>query len=440
MSGLIAVDRVTIAPNRQRRDLDDEKLAELARSIKTAGLLHAIVCRDNAASPGSPILVAGERRLRAVQLAHKLGWGFSYAGAVVPAGQIPFTLLGDLDAIHAEEAELEENVKRKDLTWQERAAAEGRLHSLRSSQAALRGDVQSVRATATEIHGRGDGYYQDAVRTNLVVAQHLADPDVAKAATAKDALKVLKRKEEVRANTAKAKELGLVSVSELHTCLNMDFRQFVTTDNRTFDVILTDPPYGIDASDFGDSGGKIVSGEEAHRYDDSYEAWQKLIEGFTAWLMLATKPQAHAYVFCDFDRFHELKKWMEIGGWSVHRTPIIWHKAGNGGRVPWPDSGPRRHYEIILYAVKGKKPVNYIGPDVISVPNDDNLGHGAQKPVALYAELLRRSVRPGDRALDCFCGTGPIFPAAHELKVLATGIELDPATYAIAAQRLKDLK
>jgi len=438
MTHLVDLAAIRILPNRQRRDLDDEATADLARSLRTSGLLHPPVCRTDPENPAGIVLVAGERRLRAISMAHKLGWQFNHGGSPVPAGQVPVTLIGELDAIAAEEAELEENVKRKDLTWQERAAAEARLHSLRSAQALSRGGSQTVRATAEEVYGRGDGYYQDAVRTNLLVAKHLADPDVAKAPSAKDALKVLKRKEEVARNTARAAELGAKTASELHALLNMSCLNWIPADR--YDVVLSDPPYGIDASDFGDSGRKIVAGPEAHRYDDSYKAWQVLMQKFVVLMDTATVPQAHAYLFCDFDRFHELKRYVELVGWRVHRTPLIWHKAGNGGRVPWPTSGPRRHYEIILFAVKGDKPVNFIGPDVISVPNDDNLGHGAQKPVALYLELLRRSARAGDKVLDPFCGTGPIFPAAHEVKCLATGIELDAANYAIAAKRLGDLK
>lgn len=440
MAHLVALDSIQIAPNRQRQDLDEETIAELARSIKAAGLLHAPVCRTHPENAGIPILVAGERRLRAIKMAHALGFTIHYEGRAIPAGQVPISLLGELNAIQAEEAELEENVKRKDLSWQERAAAESRLHNLRSAQAAQRGGAQTVRKTAEEIHGRGDGYYQDAVRTNLVVANHLGDPDVAKAATAKDALKILKRKEDVARNVARAKELGRETATDLHQCFNVSFRDLRVSETTLFDVILTDPPYGIDASDFGDSGGKIVQGSESHRYDDSHANWKTLALDFAEMSWQVTKPQAHLYAFCDFDRFHELKPLLESFGWNVHRTPLIWHKSGNGGRVPWPTSGPRRHYEIILYAVKGGKPVNFIGADVISCPNDDNLGHGAQKPVAVYLELLRRSARAGDKVLDPFAGTGPIFPAAHELKCLATGIELDPATYAIAAKRLSDLK
>ena len=72
--------------------------------------------------------------------------------------------------------------------------------------------------------------------------------------------------------------------------------------------------------------------------------------------------------------------------------------------------------------------------------SDANLGHHAQKPVALYDNLLRRSARAGDYILDPFCGTGPVFPAAHALRCRATGIEIDDVACGIAANRLTALK
>jgi site-specific DNA-methyltransferase (adenine-specific) len=95
---------------------------------------------------------------------------------------------------------------------------------------------------------------------------------------------------------------------------------------------------------------------------------------------------------------------------------------------------------MILFAIKGKKRVTQIFPDVISVQSDPNLGHQAQKPVGIYKDLLRRSCRPGDSVLDPFAGTGTIYPACHELKLKATGIELSAAACGIAAQRIKELK
>jgi site-specific DNA-methyltransferase (adenine-specific) len=70
---------------------------------------------------------------------------------------------------------------------------------------------------------------------------------------------------------------------------------------------------------------------------------------------------------------------------------------------------------------------------------DEQLGHGAQKPVELFRNLLARSCRPGDTVLDPFAGSGTIFPAAHDLKVLATGIEMEPQYYGMCVKRIEEL-
>ena len=130
---------------------------------------------------------------------------------------------------------------------------------------------------------------------------------------------------------------------------------------------------------------------------------------------------------------------MRKAGWYVFRTPLINFKT-NSGRVPLPDRGPRRQYEILLYAIKGDKPVTHIYPDVITSQADENMSHGAQKPVAVYQNLLQRSVRPGDTVLDCFAGSGTIFPAAHTFKVKAVGIEQSAEYYGMGLRRIQDIQ
>jgi DNA modification methylase len=92
-----------------------------------------------------------------------------------------------------------------------------------------------------------------------------------------------------------------------------------------------------------------------------------------------------------------------------------------------------------LYAIKGHKKTTAIYPDVITTTADIGLQHGAQKPVALYENLLTRSCLPGDKVLDCFAGSGTIFPAAHNLKLTAVGIEMSTEYYGICLNRLKEL-
>lgn len=92
---------------RFRSDLGD--LDSLKESISRIGLLQPIgITKDN-------ILVYGHRRLEA---AKSLGWK-----------DIPYVLL-EADEYKKKLAELEENMKRKDMTWQEEVRAKAELHRL----------------------------------------------------------------------------------------------------------------------------------------------------------------------------------------------------------------------------------------------------------------------------------------------------------------------
>ena len=459
---------ITIPANRQRREFNLQKLEELKASIelsaaKNTQLLHPPVLRRG--EDGSLILVAGETRLKAIADIFALGGSFRYSGRTFTAedGLIPFTDLGELSALEAKEAELDENIRRMDLTWQEHAAAVKELHELRSAQkqavryeasqlpdpakgAAILSQVapQTIADTAQEVLGRADGYYQDTIRKELIVAKHLDNPAVAAAKTVKEAFKILK-KEETRAEAAQlAVAMGRTSVEETYEILNMDCLVYMAdpTNHGKFDVILTDAPYGMGADEFGNAGGKLSG--TTHQYDDSYEAWFNLMhgpEGVGGWCELSylvAKPEAHAYVFCDIDNFHVLKGAMTAAGWDVFRTPLIAYKQ-NSGRVPRPEHGPRRQYETILYAIKGGKKVNHIYPDVIPCTGDENMGHGAQKPVALFQNLLQRSVKPGDRVLDSFAGSGPLLEAAANCQCYSVLLEAVPAYYGMCLKRAERL-
>lgn len=434
---LIPATDLVILPDRQRKEFDEEYLSELALSIRTSGLLHAAVVRNDGKT-----LVAGESRVRAMQTyIWPLGMTFTYDGETVPHGHIPVVKVSDLSAIDLEEAELSENLKRRDLTWQEKADATARLHRLRQAQRQVEGAVHSVADTARELTGRADGAYHESVRKDLILSQHLANPAVAAAKTAKDAFKILQKQEEQTRHSALALAVGQTFTADVHQAHNIDCLQWMRrldgVQGPRFDVILTDPPYGMGADSFGDGAGRMLGIE--HHYDDSYESWVPLMKEWAILAYAVAKPQAHAYVFCDPDRFQGLKAFMKAAGWYVFRTPLINVKS-NSGRVPLPTMGPRRQYEILLYAIKGDRPTTGIFSDVITSEADEQMGHGAQKPVSLYVDLLRRSVRPGDTVLDSFAGSGTIFPAAHQLKVAATGLELHPASYGKCLERLAALK
>jgi ParB family transcriptional regulator, chromosome partitioning protein len=112
-SPLITVDPGTVAPNPEqpRRAFEPDALAALGDSIRMHGLLHPIVVQREGDSYS---LVAGERRLRAAQLA-----GVSSIPAIVrPAAE---------SSRHQLEIALTENLLRTDLNPMEEAAAYARL-------------------------------------------------------------------------------------------------------------------------------------------------------------------------------------------------------------------------------------------------------------------------------------------------------------------------
>lgn len=439
--------QISLAPNRQRQKFDDAALQELANSIQAIGLQNAIVVRP--VEGEQYVLVSGERRIRAIQNLHFLNKEVRYGGEVIGSPLLPCVSHGELDALHAEEAELDENIRRSDLTWQERANATARISALRNKQfekaqesgsfteQAVAEKAASVAAIAVEVRGSSEGYHQEQTRRELIVSKHLDDPEVSKSKSLDEAMTLLRRREDTQRRVQLAASVGRTFSAELHQALNTDSLAWMKAyTGELFDVVLTDPIYGMGADTFGDSGGKAAG---AHSYEDSYETWKATMPVFAEQSFRVTKPAAHLYAFCDFDRFHELKAFLDDAGWDCFRTPLIWVN-NNKSRTPWVDFGPQRKYELCIYANKGRKPVTRIFPDVVQYTSDDNLGHEAQKPVALYIDLLRRSVAPGDLVLDPFAGSGTIFPAAHELKCKAVGIELLPQHYALCTQRLEKLK
>ena len=430
----VEIHQLSIPDNRQRREFKPEEIVGLANSISQNGLIQPCVVRKGEGD--GFILVAGERRIKAMMYVWNFGQKVKCAGSEFIEGQVPCIYQGEMDPVDAYEMELEENVRRADLTWQEKAAATSRLAELRSLQAERRGEPPpTTKELSQEIRGDSIAGF-DETRKELIVARHLADPDVLKAKSTDEAFKILKRKEETRKNTELAETIGLTFTADVHQLLQGDCLEILPTlKAESFDVILTDPPYGIDADQYGDSGGRTGG---AHFYDDSFETWTNLIKVFAGESFRIAKAQAHLYLFCDIDNFVFLKSYLSAAGWTVFRTPIIWHNP-TAMRAPWPENGPQRKYQLCAYAMKGDRRVLKLSPDLITYQSDDNLGHHAQKPVDLYSDLLRRSVRAGDTVLDPFCGSGPVFPAAHAVKCQAVGIEMNPAAFAIAATRIKTL-
>lgn len=421
---IVEINKIYVDENRQRKTFDDNKISELAQSIESPkGLLHPIVVREK--EDGRYALVAGERRLRAIQSIQLLHNTFVCGRELIQPGFIPVTLINELSPLELEEAELEENILRVDLTLQEQAQAVARLFELRKAQ----NGNQTIKATAEEIYGDS---YTEASRTtvgeHLIIAKHLDDPDVAKAKTRKEALKIIEKK----ANQAHRAELAKTfdtSKTSHELIFGSAFEALPKLPQGKYSCILTDPPYGVEADRFGGQA------KQGHNYKDDLEYAAQCyhlvaVEGYRI-----TKPQASAYVFCDIVNFALWKEIFTDAGWIVWYRPLIWNKKN--GMLPAPDYGPRNTYEAILYAYKENTKLVKLGqPDVLTYGRESEIQHGAQKPPELYLDLLSRSTNPGDYVIDMFAGSGTIFPASNSANVYATGIELVQDNYNLALTRM----
>ena len=418
---LIPSDKLIIPDNRQRRSFDEESIEALANSIQSKGLLHPIVVRRDETTDGY-VLVAGERRFRAMQL---LGWS-----------EFPVTFITDLEPLELREAELEENILRQDLTWQEEARARAELHDLRLAQTE---GAQTLTDTASEIAGKDLRKDKSAGKSpitrlseDIKLAAHLDNEDVASAPNKKEAVKRVKKllDRELTAVLAGRQR----DRASRHTLIHGDsLIELAKLPPSSIDVILTDPPFGVNAHKAMDQS--VVQ----HEYEDTPELAARCYAILAEEGLRIAKPQAHLYCFCEATKFTWFRDCFENAGWYVWKTPLIWWR-GTTGIVPRPEHGPRRTYETIIYGIKGDRPTTGIYPDVLAhleVRGGERL-RAAQKPVSLYADLLQRSVRPGDTVLDPFCGSGTIFPAANRLQVIATGIEMSQEAYNTAHLRMEE--
>lgn len=422
---VIPRSQLSVPENRIRRSFPTAHINSLAGSITRNGLLHPIVVRPSGSGWN---LVCGECRLRAIDSIAENSTSFLCNSTIIDPGSVPVIFANELSPAALKEAELEENLLRRDLSWQDRDRGLAELHALR--QAA--NPEQTVVQTAREVVEKGGGSL-NATQTRItraqVIARNLHRPEVAAARNSHEALQIITRGMEAEFAEALASRTSAVCP---HTFHEGDARVVLPQlPPLSFDTILADPPYAIGADDFGSAG-------TIHTYDDSPDATIPL------WLALAcegfriAKPQATLFLFCDIDWFVFLKGLVEKAGWKPFRTPLIWCKGNAFGNAPWPGAGPRRTHELILFASKGNRQwTKQIADTIVDIPQTaTGGGHAAAKPVALYSRLLSTVGLAGDSVLDPCCGSGTIFPAATALRMKALGIESDPASAQLARGRL----
>jgi DNA modification methylase len=197
--------------------------------------------------------------------------------------------------------------------------------------------------------------------------------------------------------------------------------------DNSIDLIVTDPPYGIDFQ----SARRI----EKERFD-KIEGDKNIDTKFISECFRILKEGSAIYVFTRWDVNNEWMKAVKDSGFEV-KNCIVWdrviHGMGdlNGCYAPC--------YDLIIFATKGKHLLKGKRPkDIIKVQrvNAEKLLHPTQKPISLIKQIIENSSLCGDIILDLYNGSGTTTSAAKQLNRKFIGFEISPEYCKIAEQRL----
>lgn len=420
---LIPIDSIIIdRENRQRRELSN--IEELANSIAQNGLINPIVVIE---TPEGPKLVAGERRLTA----HKhLG-----------LESITVQFFSDLDPVQQHIIELEENVQRVDLSWQDQVKAVADYHELRRQ---LDPDW-SLDRTADSLNMSGA-----SVSRSMLVKRALDEgvPEVIEAPKFSTAYNFAQRREERKKTSAKRdlvaelrgqavptevnsndeeSEAEPAPVNDRHAdIIQADFTRWSSTVlHEPFNFLHVDFPYGVSAGDTkGQSAAKQFGG-----YEDTREVYDQLCRTFVQNLDNFCAPSAHLMFWFSMDYYQETLELLRNAGWRVDPFPLIWFKSDNTGILPDANRGPRRVYETAFFGSRGdRKVVKAVGNAVgAGTPAKGEKIHMSQKSRPMLEHFFRMVVDESTRMLDPTCGSGEAVSVAEAAGAeWSLGLELNP--------------
>lgn len=383
----LKTNEIVVLPERQRKELGD--LSELAASISRFGVLFPLIVRDG------NILVAGERRLRAAMLAGVL--------------EVPVRDFSSLSAIEAEEIELEENIRRKDLTWQETSQAILRLHNIYKNSNpswTIEGTAQKVGITASQL-----GNY-----LSLGEAVKEGDEKVTGIDKMSEAMTVIRRRRAVALEKLSNEILQIddeekpeeqeIKTAKAYPIICADFIEWASTySGPKFDFIHCDFPYGVNLQ----NSGQVSSAFDL--YQDDPDVYWTLLRAFVENFDKFASKSAHVMFWFSmkfyeqtFDALSEIL--------DVQQFPLVWVKSDQKGIVPDAMRQPRRIYETALIATRGDRSIRAVKNNAYHGPTEISRFHISAKPIDMLEYFFEMFIDEQTRMLDPTCGSGNAVYAA----------------------------
>lgn len=390
---------------RQRRELTG--IEDLAASLRDNGLINPILVQRDTLE-----LVAGERRLSAARL---LGWT-----------HIPAQYEDEVEPHVLRTLELEENVRRVDLSWAERCTAIADYDALRR-----RADPSWTQKKTAESLNLDDA----DVSEKIAVASEIAKGNtvVAQAPKYSTALGIVRRTESRR---VQAQTEALQGPRPSEAVLNVDFLEWATAySGPPFNFLHCDFPYGINA----DKRHQGYSHEGLGAYSDTEDEYWALCATLARNLTKLCTESCHIMFWFSMRYYHETKEFFEANtDFALDPFPLIWTKSDNIGLLPDPERGPRRIYETAFFGSRGDRKIVRATSNSVALSSERDT-HMSAKPQPMLEAFFKMFVDSSTSMLDPTCGSGSALRAAEALgahRVL--GLERDAEFASRAGARLEE--
>jgi len=205
-----------------------------------------------------------------------------------------------------------------------------------------------------------------------------------------------------------------------------------TIPDDSVDMVLTDPPFNV---------GLEYNSVDDSMPDEHYRDW--CIQWLTE-LKRVLKPGHVAIVFTGDAKSYWLFDAIYKSGFVFNHW-IKWIKMNSQGNLP--GTAFLNKVELAFLCSKDKlnrsiinrKEMNadYIICNNMNIKSKGSWGHIAQRPLELYAKLIKGFTQEGDTVLDPFLGSGTTAEASLLLNRKCIGIEIDETYYKKIVKRIK---
>ena len=239
------------------------------------------------------------------------------------------------------------------------------------------------------------------------------------------------KKEEKKANFEAKKQLFEKEIKPENLNQNIILGDSVkvlpTLEKKSFDLLLSDPPYGMDFKSGWNNKEKIQN----DKIVDTITLFEDVLKQSVPLL----KDDAHFYLFGNINFIADIRPIIEK--YLNLKNILIWDRKviGMGDLKSYGNS-----YDIIYFGYnKVWKDLNGTRDrDLLSYSRIDpakNI-HPTEKPIDILEYLIKKSSNENDKVLEPFAGGGSTLLACKNLNRLATGVEIEEEYYNLIKNRI----